>query len=489
MNRILVRIQILILLPIIALASACSLMPGNSLEREQTETIRYLKILHTNDEHGWMEPYRNTSGAAGLAFTWRHQEGLEEGAPILVLSGGDMWTGPALSTANQGASMVEVMNAMGYDAAAIGNHDFDFGIENIIERQEQAEFPFLSANIVDQDTGNPPAFANPFEILEVNGIKVGVLGLTTVETPVDTKPSFVEELSFVSYDDALRDYVPLIREQGADLIVVLGHICSNEMQRLSNTAAELKIQVIAGGHCHEEYNELKNDIALFQSTYFLRGFTRTELLVDITQDEVVVIKSEFIPNDGRKGESQIEGIIDDWRTRSDPQLWEPIGYLQNEIGRTSYTMAELILRPWLDAWPTAQVALASPRYLQQDIRAGEVTPATIWGVLSTENVLYEIEITGEQLIQTVKSNRPLVLGLKEAGEFRLDDGTPIDVEGHYRVLVPDTIYAGGNYYQLYKFDPDPLDTGIDWRQPVIEWIRSLGTDRSDPLDNFLKGEH
>ena len=87
--------------------------------------------MYTNDEHGLMEATESSGGAAGLMGLWREQEGYSENGPYLILSGGDMWTGPAISTWFKGESMVNVMNGMQYDAAAIGNHEFDFKIEGL----------------------------------------------------------------------------------------------------------------------------------------------------------------------------------------------------------------------------------------------------------------------------------------------------------------------------------------------------------------------
>ena len=90
--------------------AACSLLPSSGLASRQTETVRRLVILYTNDGHGWMDPYQNTGGSARMAYKWRQREGLTEDGPYLVLSGGDMWTGHALSTVWEGESMTDIMN-------------------------------------------------------------------------------------------------------------------------------------------------------------------------------------------------------------------------------------------------------------------------------------------------------------------------------------------------------------------------------------------
>ena len=96
------------------------------------------------------------ASAANLVGLWRTAEGYQADGSFLLLSGGDMWTGPAISTWFQGQSMAEVMNAMGYDAAAVGNHEFDFGLEMLKARAAESEFPFLSANIRTKADGTTP---------------------------------------------------------------------------------------------------------------------------------------------------------------------------------------------------------------------------------------------------------------------------------------------------------------------------------------------
>jgi 2',3'-cyclic-nucleotide 2'-phosphodiesterase (5'-nucleotidase family) len=107
-----------------------------------------LTILYTNDEHGWLAAQKNldgssVGGAAEMLGRWREQEGYTPDGPFLVLSGGDMWTGPAISSWFNGDSAAEVMDLMGYQAAAAGNHEFDFGLDVLRRPAKNAGFPFL----------------------------------------------------------------------------------------------------------------------------------------------------------------------------------------------------------------------------------------------------------------------------------------------------------------------------------------------------------
>jgi 2',3'-cyclic-nucleotide 2'-phosphodiesterase (5'-nucleotidase family) len=147
---------------------SCDSSPSSPTGPDPQDPIT-ITILYTNDEHGWIEEGAGTDGAAKLVGVWKNLEGYQAGGSVLVVSGGDNWTGPAVSTWFQGESTVEVMNAMGYAASAIGNHEFDFGVAVLDERVAQADFPYLSANIRLRTSGGIPGFATPFTIREVNG--------------------------------------------------------------------------------------------------------------------------------------------------------------------------------------------------------------------------------------------------------------------------------------------------------------------------------
>ena len=468
------------------LIAGCTLRQPGGVSSGETAEIRHLVILYTNDEHGWMDPYQNTGGSAGMAHKWRQQEGWTEDGDFLILSGGDMWTGHALSTVWDGESMTDVMNAMGYDAAAIGNHDFDFGLESLRARADEAEFPFLSANIRERQTGATPDFTVPYFVTEVNGVMVGIIGLTTTETPVDTQPSHVADFEFLPYADVLPDIAASARSEGAELLLIIGHVCGGETRALAPIAANLDIHFIGGGHCHQEINEVVEGVQLVESGFFNRGYTRIDLLFDKDADEIIEMDSEFVPNKAGREDAEITALIESWRERTDEALWETIGYADPGIGRKSPEMAALLLNPWLEAWPDAVAALASPRYVQQDLFQGEITPGVIIGILSTTNELVEVDITGAQLVETIEMHKPLMAGIVEGEDgYRLADGRAIDLSATYLILVPETLYSGGDYYEFFKFDPEPTNTRIDWRQPPIDWIRSVNSTKREPINEFL----
>jgi 5'-nucleotidase/UDP-sugar diphosphatase len=461
---------------------------GNKFAAQESDNLRYLKILATNDEHGWLEQGEDYGGADGLMYTWVHDEGLlSDPSHHLVLSSGDLYTGPALSTWFKGESAIDILNSMGYAAAAIGNHDFDYGLDNLRLRAAQAAFPLLSANIHRKVDGAVPDFAQPYVVKEVNGIKLGLVGLTTRETPIDTKPTYVSGFDFYHYDTALKDIVPQVRQAGADLVLVLGHICNRDLRSLAPLAHELDIPLIFGGHCHELLNEDVAGVRLVQSGSFLRGYTRVDLLFDRSARQIISLEASYYENHPGRVDKSLSDRLASWRSRSDLALWEAFGYARRKISRTSDAMAHLLGKAWLAAVPGAQVTLAESRYIQ-NLPAGEVTAAGVIGMLATDDVLMEVELTGAQLLKIIEGHRPLVGGLVEGkAGYAFPDGQPLDPQAVYRVLVPDDIYLGCQGYPFSKVALSARDTGLSWRDPVIAWIKAQKTSWINPLENFLEG--
>lgn len=459
----------------------------NTGEDTSKDDLKQIVILYTNDEHGWMEQNDFNSGASGMVYLWKEDEGYTEEGPFLVLSGGDQWTGPAISTLTSGESMVEIMNAMGYEAAAIGNHEFDFTIDSLRVRIAEMEFPFLASNIIEKQTGDYADFTKRFLISEVNDVTIGIIGLASVNTPRTTKPANVAAYNFIPYATALRKVVPDVKSNGAELLIVVGHICENEMQDLLPLADSLGIVLIAGGHCHEEYNYKKYNTTLIQSGSHLDNYVRVDILFDDREDKVVKITSSRHTNRTDNRNPEISAIINKWRDQLDDTLTEVIGYVQKDIPEGSVKMQNMITDSWLFAIPTADIALTNTGGIRQDIPAGNITLETMFGLLPFSNSIYQLKLTGSELMACLddENGQNLVMsGLKINQGYRLNNGNFIQADSIYLVLTNDYLYSLPEL-NFRNFDPEPYDTGIHYRQPVIDWIKSVKSSKENPIDNML----
>ncbi|MAT98940.1 MAG: hypothetical protein CL608_17490 [Anaerolineaceae bacterium] len=453
-----------------------------------SDTIREITILYTNDEHGWMAGSQAGASAANLMGLWRTAEGYQPDSDnFLLLSGGDMWTGPAISTWFQGQSMAEVMNAMGYDAAAVGNHEFDFGLEALQTRAAESEFPFLSANIRTKSDGTTPEDLGirPYTIITVNDIQVGIIGLTTTSTPVTTNPVNVAEFDFIDYETALREVVPQVKAAGAEMIVVPGHICQAELESLAQEVADLGIHLLGGGHCNELLATELNGIVLLEGGTAFAGYAHATFHFDTASDTVVAVDYDVRPNSGGTADPIVESIIMRWQEEADAELNRTIGYSEQGLVQRSQGMQSLITEAWLWAYPTADVAITNLGGMRTDLPPGDITLADVVGVMPFDNVIVELQLTGEQLDVMLGQPSAAVGGVYR-DNFRWylkATGEELDSDEIYTVLVNDFMYAGGDDYALLSvYDPEGYNTAINWRQPVIDWIMAQDSSPENPID-------
>ncbi|MCB8978876.1 MAG: bifunctional metallophosphatase/5'-nucleotidase [Ardenticatenaceae bacterium] len=455
------------------------------------DTIREITILYTNDEHGWMAGLQAGGSAANLMGLWRTAEGYQPDGNFLLLSGGDMWTGPAISTWFQGQSMAEVMNAMGYDAAAVGNHEFDFGLETLKTRAAESEFPFLSANIRYKADGTTPEDLGirPYTIVTVNDIQVGIIGLTTRSTPTTTNPVNVAEFDFIGYETALREVVPQVREAGAEMIVVPGHICQDELENLAQNVADLGIRLLGGGHCNELLATEMDGIVLLEGGTALAGYARATFEFDTATDTVVSVDYGVRSNSGGTADPVVESIVMRWQEEADVELNRTIGYSEQGVARRSQEMQSLITEAWLWAYPAADVAITNLGGMRADLPPGDISLADVVGVMPFDNVIVELLLTGEQLEVMLGQDSAAVGGVYR-DNFRWNlknSGEELDPDAVYTVLVNDFMYAGGDDYALLAvYDPNGYDTSINWRQPVIDWILAQDSSPDRPIDEAIQ---
>ncbi len=444
---------------------------------------RTLVVLYTNDEHGWIEEGPETDGAAKLMGLWLTAEGYTETGDFLILSGGDNWTGPAISTWFQGQSTVDVMNAMGYDATTLGNHEFDFTVHGLRARIDQADFPFLASNIRTKGTNTSPDFATPFVIKDLNGIRVGLVGLASTSTPWTTFPAHVEDYDFIGYQEALQEWVPRAWGAGADLVVVMAHICYDEMLPLLPTIRELDVSVLTGGHCNEVVGEVRDDVALVIGGWQLARYGRVVIGFDEERREVTRLQSGVAQNSGGSPDPAVQAVVSTWQEAAATELSDVVGYAAAPVTNGSPALYNLVTDSWLFSYPTADIVLTNAGGIRQGIPAGDITKGTIVGILPFLNTLVELELTGSEVIDCLRSST-VVGGMSTVGGYFHSDGTPLKADSVYHVLTTDYLYSlDGQGFGLY--DPTPYNTGITYFQPTVDYLEFLGTSSSDPLDGYL----
>jgi 5'-nucleotidase/UDP-sugar diphosphatase len=251
-----------------------------------TNSIETIIILHTNDLHGAVEPEARSGGGLGESgglvnlVSLVDELRLEDPERTLLLDAGDTLQGTYVSNSTQGQVVVDAMNAAGYDAWALGNHEFDWGQDVLRARVSQADFPALAANLLDTATGETWDVVEPYAIIPVGRANVAILGLAYPDTPTINKPENVAGLTFSAAEAAVRRYLPEL-ESEADLIVVLSHLGYDGDRALASAVSG--IDLIIGGHTHtflEPPAEVNNTI-IAQAGIKGQVVGRLELTVDL----------------------------------------------------------------------------------------------------------------------------------------------------------------------------------------------------------------
>lgn len=203
-----------------------------------------LRILYVNDFHGRLEP-QSAPGSKGMvggaeALATRIDQ-LRKGKKTLLLAGGDMISGPLGVKIVQGKAVIDVMNAMRFDAMVVGNHDFDFGINVLKQRIQDARFPILGANVA----GFPEI--KPHAVIRADGLKIALIGVTTPDIAYSSRARNIAGLAFEPPEEAVEKYVGDLQGQ-ADLFIVLSHLGYAADRELAQNVDG--IHVIVGGHSH-----------------------------------------------------------------------------------------------------------------------------------------------------------------------------------------------------------------------------------------------
>jgi 5'-nucleotidase len=265
-----------------ALASLLSLLPFLSASPAFAQgDYALLTFLHTNDLHGRVVSGKEfeDDSRGGLARAATLVRELKTQLPhVLFVDSGDLIHGSPVEFLSRGRSMIEAMNAAGVDVSCPGNHEFDWGQDAAGDAMKLARFPWVSANIVERDTGLPFPPLQPYRIMDAGGVKVAFFGLTTLETVDLEWPPFLSRIRFLDPIQTAKALVPQLRQQ-ADLVVLLSHLGAAQDELL---AAQVPgIDLILGSHSHTTLRQRVevNGTIIAQTGYYGQNLGRVDLIM------------------------------------------------------------------------------------------------------------------------------------------------------------------------------------------------------------------
>ena len=440
-------------------------------------------IMHTNDIHGQIESGSTTGGSAALATIVRRIQ------PDLMLDAGDMFTGSLISDRFAGQSVIDIMNAIGYDAAAIGNHEFDYGLGALRARGQQAHFPLLSANTLSVEEVHDAAIFN------AQGIRIAVIGLTTAEVARTGHPRNMKDVQVLDVVKGVENALPNVRDR-ADFIILLAHVNKDEEVRLARAFPE--VQLIIGGHEHEE---LRSSVQVGNATIVRTGSDgrfvgRVDLNFDF--EGPPSIRTELIPIQNVDPDPEIEGILVPYRQRVEAEMLRVFGQALGDLTRSTSTESH-VSNLVADAirWKTgADIVLLNAGLQRVPIPKGPITGRKLFEVLPFQNTLITMKLSGAQIkqalghtVMTVGGVRVKLDSRKPAGSrlawVRLANGKKLQDKQLYTVATNDFLFAGGDGFKEFSSGMNVQDTGTVLRDAVAEYISEIG-DVSPRLDGRIQ---
>lgn len=319
-----------------------SLLPltPTSAEENRPHPGSGFTILHTNDIHGHLTPWRGWEGELagktvggmdrlGAAIKdVRKKVGAEN---VILLDAGDTLGDTMIADETKGKAIIDAMNALGYTAMVIGNHEPDFTAETLRQRISEAKFPVLAANIREQRTGR--LFTQAYLIKEVNGTKVGILGLAYPNTPLTTAKKNIAGLEFQEAPVVARNYIPMLRKQGAQIIVVLSHYGLSADKKLAQTVPG--IDVIVGGHSHNRMSRAMREGETLIVQAGAHGSDLGRLDLQVQKGKIVGHERTLITLDNAliPGDVEIADVIQQALTPHRAKLNERLGEALTPISR------------------------------------------------------------------------------------------------------------------------------------------------------------
>lgn len=281
-----------------------------------------ISVLGTNDVHGELIPQSGYGGLTTFSgYVAALRKARENDGAVLLVDAGDMWQGTLESNLSEGAPVAAVYNALGYAAAAIGNHEFDFGPVGpksipeaagddpqgtLRQRAGELNFPLLSANLIDTSTHRRVAWDNVKSSTMVTraGINIGIVGATTVTAPETTIAVNTAGVRIAPLAESITTEARLLRAQGADLIVVVAHagsrceefddpydlsscVLTGEVMRVANEIPPGLVDHIVAGHEHRGIAHVVNGIVITSSYSRTAAFSRVDFTIDRSNRKIV----------------------------------------------------------------------------------------------------------------------------------------------------------------------------------------------------------
>jgi len=436
----------------------------------------HVVIMHTNDLHGQLLPKDGVGGIAEIAAVIRSAR------PDLILDAGDMFTGTFLSDEFKGAPTIQAMNKIGYAAGTVGNHEFDYGQDALRLRLREAKFPVLSANLQ-----TPIREIKKYTVVTANGIRFGLIGLTTEDVKSQSHPKNVGGVTVLDTVKTLEQFLPELRPK-SDFVIALVHLEADEEKRIASAFPEIRL--IIGGHNHEALGPIWLDKTLVAKTG-VAGHNVGRIDLQFENKKLSHMDAKLIPVTKVQRDPGIVKILEPFNDKVQVKMAEIVGEAMDDLPylRTAESpLADLVADAFREKGKT-QIAIQNIGGIRTKIVKGKITWGNVFEVLPFQNTMITLKLTGAQMKKTLERGLVTSVGMaavsgirvrldrtKPAGQrvvsLVLLDGAPVDDSKLYSVTTNDFVLAGGDGFTELAKGTDIVDTGILLRDVLVDYIKA-----------------
>ena len=476
-----------------------------------------LTILYTNDLHAHLEPHivpwvdkkRPVGGFANIATLVKREKAANPNT--VYFDAGDFFTGPYISSLTKGEAVIDAMNHLGLDAAAIGNHEFDHGWENARQQFSKAKFPLLNGNIFLKGT-EQLHWNKPYIVLTVNGIRLGVIGLHEKFAFYDTASA--EMVWGVEARDEkvyLRKYIDELKPK-VDLIILLTHIgipgtqsttgeadvARNHMHDVELARDVPGVDIMITGHPHSGIREplISNGTIIVSTDAYTIELGKLEIAYDKKTDKIVRYKNslKFLFDDEIPDDPEMVNVIRKWKEKlrviTGKVVTATSAPMTRSYGEES-VMGNMVADAMLAASPKSDLAITNSGGLRQDIDAGPVTVGELISAFPFPNTIVELEMKGSDLRSIFEHGAGLTNGITQVSkgtEIVYDEtreiggriitcrvnGQPLDDARTYKVATSNFLADTGDGFMAFKNAVSRKNTGTEMLQAMIRFLEASG---------------
>ncbi|WP_163192372.1 5'-nucleotidase C-terminal domain-containing protein [Clostridium thermarum] len=476
-----------------------------------------IDIVSFNDFHGTLLEGSKDPGASKLVAEIKK---LKTSNPnTFVVSGGDLYQGSAMSNLLKGEPVTKMLLEIGVLASAIGNHEYDWGPALIPQWAAAGNFDFLASNIYMKGTETPYANAKPYMLKEVEGKKIGFIGLATPETAFKTSPENVADLEFRDPIISARYWAKYLKDNKlADVVIALTHlgafqnaetnIITGEAADLANNVEE--IDAIICSHTHQKIIGHVNGKPVVQGYYNGRVLAKLSLGINVegnltsitpSLDDLSAKKADI------KEDPAMKAIIERYSADLEPLFSQLVAVTEIDLPHDRYeglTVLGAYITEVMAKVTGTQIAITNGGGIREPIAKGNITLETMYKIMPFDNTLVTMKLKGSDLKRVIEHGiMPEGFGWGQfygikvyydatapAGQritsMRLLDGTQIDMDEYYTVVTNDFVYANGDKYD-FSGAIEVFDTGKPIRDEVMSALMTMTSAELRALEaNALK---